>query len=160
MMVETVEMAGIVTALVMAAGALGWCMSISRIPQTAAPAIVASVQNPLLFLLVCNVLLLIVGCFMETLAALLILIPILVPAAQSFGIPSTQFAIIMIFNLILGTIHPPIGVVLFITSRIAEISFETMSRAVLPWLVPLLVVLVALTLFPPLTTWLPKLVMG
>jgi TRAP-type C4-dicarboxylate transport system permease large subunit len=71
-----------------------------------------------------------------------------------------QFGIIMIFNLILGTIHPPIGVVLFITSRIAEISFETMSRAVLPWLVPLLVVLGMITLWPPLTTWLPDMVMS
>ena len=144
----------------MAAGALGWCMSISRIPQTVAPALVAAIHSPLLFLLVCNLLLLVVGCFMETLAALLILIPILVPAAHSFGIAPVQFGIIMIFNLILGTIHPPVGVVLFITSRIAEISFETMSRAVLPWLVPLLVVLAAITLWPPLTTWLPAFVLG
>jgi tripartite ATP-independent transporter DctM subunit len=159
-LVETVETAGIVTVLVMAAGALGWCMSISRIPQTVAPAMVASIHEPLLFLLVCNILLLVIGCFMETLAALLILIPILVPVATSFGISPVQFGIIMILNLILGTIHPPVGVVLFITSRIAEISFETMSRAVLPWLVPLLVVLAAVTLWPPLTTWLPRLVLG
>ena len=159
-LLDTVETAGIVTVLVMAAGALGWCMSISRIPQTVAPAMVATIHSKLLFLLVCNVLLLVVGCFMETLAALLILIPILVPAARSFGIPDVQFGIIMILNLILGTIHPPVGVVLFITSRIAEISFETMSRAVLPWLVPLLVVLAAIVLWPPLTTWLPKVVMG
>ena len=66
----------------------------------------------------------------------------------------------MIFNLILGTIHPPVGAVLFITSRIAEISFETMSRAVLPWLVPLLIVLAAITFWPPLTTWLPGFLMG
>jgi tripartite ATP-independent transporter DctM subunit len=158
--VDTVETVGVVTVLVMAAGALGWCMSLSRIPQTVAPAMVASIAHPLLFLLVCNALLLVVGCFMETLAALLILIPILGPAANSFGIPPVQFGIIMIFNLILGTIHPPIGVVLFITSRIAEISFETMSRAVLPWLVPLLVVLGMITLWPPLTTWLPDMVMS
>ena len=158
--IETVETVGIVAVLVMAAGALGWCMSLSRIPQTVAPAMVASIASPLLFLLVCNALLLVVGFFMETLAALLILIPILVPATHSFGIPAEQFGIMMIFNLILGTIHPPIGVVLFITSRIAEISFETMSRAVLPWLVPLLTVLAMITLWPPLTTWLPNLVMS
>ena len=154
------ETTGVVTVLVMAAGAMGWCMSLSRIPQTVAPALVASIASPLLFLLVCNVMLLVVGCFMETLAALLILIPILVPAANSFHIPPVQFGIIMIFNLILGTIHPPIGVVLFITSRIAGISFETMSRAVLPWLVPLLIVLGMITVWPPLTTWLPDLVMS
>jgi tripartite ATP-independent transporter DctM subunit len=158
-LIETAETTGIVVVLVMAAGALGWCMSISRVPQTLAPAIVHTIQSPLVFLLVCNLILLVVGCFMEALAALLILIPILVPAASSFGIDPVQFGLIMIFNLILGTIHPPIGVVLFVTARIANISYETMSRAIMPWLVPLLAVLVAITLWPPLTTWLPHLLM-
>ena len=75
----------------MAAGALGWCMSISRMPQTLAPAIVATIHEPLVFLLACNLILLVVGCFMEALAAMLILIPILVPAAISFGIDPVQF---------------------------------------------------------------------
>jgi TRAP-type C4-dicarboxylate transport system permease large subunit len=66
----------------------------------------------------------------------------------------------MIFNLILGTIHPPIGVVLFVMARIAEVTFEQISRAILPWLVPLLIVLVAITVWPPLTLWLPALVMN
>jgi TRAP-type C4-dicarboxylate transport system permease large subunit len=66
----------------------------------------------------------------------------------------------MIFNLILGTIHPPIGVVLFVMSRIADISFEQISRAILPWLVPLLIVLVAITVWPALTLALPGLVMN
>jgi tripartite ATP-independent transporter DctM subunit len=158
-LIETAETTGLVVVLVMAAGALGWCMSISRVPQTIAPAIVNTIQSPLVFLLVCNLILLVVGCFMEALAALLILIPILVPAAHSFGIDPVQFGLIMIFNLILGTIHPPIGVVLFVTARIANISYEAMSRAILPWLVPLLIVLAAITLWPPLTTWLPHVLM-
>ena len=66
----------------------------------------------------------------------------------------------MIFNLILGTIHPPIGVVLFVMSRIADVSFEQISRAILPWLVPLLIVLVAITVWPPLTLWLPSVAMS
>ena len=67
---------------------------------------------------------------------------------------------ILIFNLVLGTIHPPIGVVLFVTSKIAEISYEAMSRAILPWLVPLLIVLLAITLWSPLTLFMPELVFG
>jgi tripartite ATP-independent transporter DctM subunit len=159
-LVESAETTGLVMALVMVAGALGWCMSISRVPQTVSPALIATIQSPLLFLLVCNLILLAVGCFMEVTAAILLLVPILVPAAHSFGIDPVQFGLIMVFNLILGTIHPPIGVVLFVTSRIAGISFEAMSRAILPWLVPLLVVLAMVTIWPPLTTWLPNLVMG
>ena len=159
-LVNAAETTGIVMVLVMAAGALGWCMSISRIPQDLAPRIVAAINQPLVFLFASNLILLLVGCFMETLAALLILIPILVPAAIGFGIDPVQFGLIMIFNLILGTIHPPIGVVLFVMSRIAEVSFERLSRAILPWLVPLLLVLVAITVWPPLTLWLPQAVMG
>jgi tripartite ATP-independent transporter DctM subunit len=159
-LMETVETTGLVMVLVMAAGALGWCMSVSRLPQTVAPWIVSTIENPLVFLLVVNLLLLLVGCFMEALAALLILIPILVPAAISYGIDPVQFGVIMILNLILGTIHPPIGVVLFVVTRIANVSFETMSRAILPWLVPLIVVLIAITIWPPLTLWLPTYVMG
>ena len=157
--IDSAETTGLVTVLVMVAGALGWCMSISRLPQTLTPLLVGGIGHPLLFLLAVNVILLIVGCFMEVLAAILLLIPILVPAAMSFGIDPTQFGLIMIFNLILGTIHPPVGVVLFVTSRIAGISYEAMSRAILPWLIPLLAVLALITLFPPLTTFLPNLAM-
>ena len=158
--VDTVETTGIVLALLMTAAALGWCLSISRIPQTIGPQIVELIGNPLAFLLAVNVLLLVVGCFMEALAAMLILIPILAPAAASLGIDPIQFGLIFVLNLMIGTITPPVGVVLFITSRIAGISFEAMSRAILPWIVPLVAVLLAITLWPPLTTWLPSVVMG
>ena len=159
LIIDSAETTGLVMVLVMVAGALGWCMSVSRLPQTLTPLLVEGIGSPLMFLFVVNLILLLVGCFMEVLAAILLLIPILVPAAVSFGIDPIQFGIIMIFNLILGTIHPPIGVVLFVTSRIAGISFEAISRAILPWLIPLLCVLLLITIWPPFTTWLPDLVM-
>ena len=154
---ETAETTGLVLVLVMAAGALGWCISISRLPQTLTPMILETIKDPLVFLLMANLLMLLIGCFMEALAAMLILIPILVPAAISFGINPVQFGVVMVLNLILGTIHPPIGVVLFVVTRIADVSFETMSRAILPWLIPLVAVLLAITIWPPLTLWLPSL---
>jgi tripartite ATP-independent transporter DctM subunit len=157
---DTVETTGVVLALLMTAAALGWCLSISRIPQTLGPQIVAAVGDPLMFLLAVNILLLVVGCFMEALAAMLILIPILAPAALALGVDPVQFGLIFVLNLMIGTITPPVGVVLFITSRIAGISFEAMSKAIIPWLIPLLAVLVAITVWPPLTTWLPYTVMG
>ena len=159
-LVETAETIGLVLVLVMAAGALGWCMSISRLPQALTPLIVSTIKSPIAFLLMANGLMLVVGCFMEALAAMLILIPILVPAAIQYGIDPVQFGVIMVLNLILGTIHPPIGVVLFVVTRIANVSFETMSRAILPWLIPLLVVLLAISLWPPLTLWLPQMMSG
>jgi len=159
-LVETAETSGVVLVLVMAAGALGWCISISRLPQTLTPMIVETIGSPIAFLLMANLLMLLVGCFMEALAAMLILIPILVPAAITYGIDPIQFGVIMVLNLILGTIHPPIGVVLFVVTRIADVSFERMSRAILPWIVPLLVVLLAISLWPPLTMWLPHALTG
>jgi tripartite ATP-independent transporter DctM subunit len=157
---DTAETTGVVLALVMAAGAIGWCLSISRIPQTVGPWMVGAIGSPLLFLLVVNLALLVVGCFMEALAAMLILVPILAPAALQLGIDPIQFGLVFVLNLMIGTITPPVGVVLFITAKVAGISFDAMSRAILPWLVPLLAVLAAITLFPPLTTWLPKVVLG
>ena len=155
-LIETVETTGVVMVLVMAAAAFGWCISISRLPQTLTPMILATISSPLVFLLLVNILLLVVGCFMEALAAMLILIPILAPAAASYGIDPVQFGVIVVLNLIIGTVTPPVGVVLFVVTRIAEVSFEIMARAILPWLVPLMVVLIAVTVWPPLTTWLPQ----
>ena len=71
-----------------------------------------------------------------------------------------QFGVIVVLNFIIGTVTPPVGVVLFVVTRIAEIRFEVMARAILPWLVPLLVVLAAITLWPPLTLWLPTAMKG
>ena len=99
-LINTAETTGIVMLLVMVAGALGWCMSISRIPQTVAPALVATIHSPLVFLLASNVILLVVGCFMETLAALLILVRSWCRCHRLWRRP--VFGLIMIFNLILG----------------------------------------------------------
>jgi TRAP-type C4-dicarboxylate transport system permease large subunit len=79
---------------------------------------------------------------------------------MSYGIDPVQFGVIVVLNLIIGTITPPMGIVLFVVTRIADISFETMARAILPWLVPLLVVLLAVSFWPPLTLWLPNLMKG
>ena len=157
---ETAETTGVVMALVMAAGALGFCLSLSRLPQAVGPWLAAVSGDPLTYLLVVNILLLVVGCFMEALAAMLILIPILVPPAMQLGIDPVHFGLVFVLNLMIGTITPPVGVVLFITAKVAAISFDAMSRAILPWLVPLLAVLAAITLWPALTTWLPALLLG
>jgi len=157
---DTVETTGVVMTLVMVAKLLGWCLAISRIPQIAGQALTAWSANPLVYLLIVNVLLLVVGCFMEGIAAMLILIPILVPVAMKLGIDPVHFGVVFVLNLMIGTVTPPVGVVLYVVSNIARISFERMSRAIVPFLIPLLVVLAAITLWPPLTTWLPGLLIG
>jgi TRAP-type C4-dicarboxylate transport system permease large subunit len=102
--------------------------------------------------------LLIIGCFMEMLAA--ILIPILASAAASYGMDPVQFGVVAVLNLIIGTITPPMDVVLFAVARIAEIRFEVIARAIASWLVPLLVVLAAIMVFPPLSLRTPTAMRG
>jgi tripartite ATP-independent transporter DctM subunit len=160
LILDTVETTGVVMTLVMVAKLLGWCLAISRIPQIAGQALTAWSANPLVYLLIVNMLLLVVGCFMEGIAAMLILIPILVPVAMKLGIDPIHFGLVFVLNLMIGTVTPPVGVVLYVVSNIARISFERMSRAIVPFLIPLLVVLAAITLWPPLTTWLPSVLIG
>jgi tripartite ATP-independent transporter DctM subunit len=154
---ETVETTGVVLALVMAASLMAYCLSLSQVPQVAGAFLASITTNPLVYLMIVNVVLLVVGCFMEGIAAMLILIPILVPPAMKLGIDPIQFGLVFVLNLMIGTITPPVGVVLFVTARVAGISFERVTRATMPFLIPLLAVLAAITLWPPLTTWLPSL---
>ena len=158
--VDTVETTGVVTALVMTASLLGYCISVSRLPQEFGAVLTALTTNPLVYLLIVNVLLLVVGCFMEALAAMLVLIPILVPPAIALGIDPLQFGLVFVLNLMIGTITPPVGVVLYVTAKVADVPFENLVKAVLPYLVPLFAVLAMITLWPPLTTWLPRLLLG
>ncbi|MEO8486559.1 MAG: TRAP transporter large permease [Betaproteobacteria bacterium] len=158
--VDTVETSGVVMALVMTASLLGYCISVSRLPQEFGGTLTHLTTNPIVYLLIVNVLLLVVGCFMEALAAMLVLIPILVPPAIAMGIDPVQFGLVFVLNLMLGTITPPVGVVLYVTAKVAGVPIERMSRAVAPYLIPLFAVLMLCTFWPPLTTFLPKLLLG
>jgi tripartite ATP-independent transporter DctM subunit len=157
---DTVETTGVVMALVMTASLLGYCISVSRLPQVFGATLTGLTTNPLVYLLMVNLLLLVVGCFMEALAAMLVLIPILVPPALALGIDPIQFGLVFVLNLMIGTITPPVGVVLYVTAKVADVSFERLVKAVAPYLVPLFAVLAMITLWPPLTTWLPSLLLG
>lgn len=154
--VETVETTGVLMALVMSAALLAYALSLSRLPQEFGGWLTATVSSKLAYLLLVNLILLVVGCFMEAISAMLILIPILVPPAMALGVDPVQFGIIVVLNLMIGTITPPVGIVLFVTARVAELPFERVCRATLPFLWPLLAVLLAITFVPSLTTWLPN----
>ena len=160
LILDSVETTGVVMALVMTASLLGYCISVSRLPQEFGATLAALTRNPFVYLAIVNVLLLVVGCFMEALAAMLVLIPILVPPALALGIDPVQFGLVFVLNLMIGTVTPPVGIVLYVTAKVAGVSFEAMVTATLPFLVPLFAVLVLITLWPPVTTWLPQLLLG
>ena len=109
-----------------------------------------------MFLLLANLLILFVGCFLDTIAAITILVPILLPIVLKLGIDPIHFGLIMTLNLMIGLLHPPLGMVLFVLARVAKLSVERTTMAILPWLVPLLLALIAITYIPELTLWLPK----
>ena len=96
-----------------------------------------------MFLLLANLLMLFVGCFIDTIAAITILVPILLPIVLKLGIDPVHFGLIMTLNLMIGLLHPPLGMVLFVLSRVAKLSVERTTMAILPWLVPLLLALLA-----------------
>jgi len=156
----TMETNGVVLALVMTAVLFGWNLSVADVPQTLGRALLYVSSNPIVVLLIINLFLLAVGCFMEAIAAMMILIPILLPVAIKLQIDPVQFGLIIVLNLMIGTITPPVGIVLFVTANVAKISFERVTKATIPFLIPLLIVLLLVTLVPGITTWLPTLIMG
>jgi tripartite ATP-independent transporter DctM subunit len=157
---ETVETNAVVLMLVMTASLLGWVLARAQVPQQLGALILELSQDPLVILLLINALLLVVGCFMEALAALIILIPVFLPVVQAVGIDPVHFGVVMVLNLMIGTLTPPIGIVLFVVARVAGISFERVTRATAPFLVPLVAVLLLITVFPELVLALPRLVLG
>lgn len=141
-----------------AAGLLfAWVLAAEKVPTIAADYILGLTSDPLMFLLFVNLLLLVVGAFMDTIAALIILVPVLYPISQQLGINPVHFGVVICFNLTQGLLTPPLGVVLYICSAIAKVRFDQTVVAVLPFLAANLLILLAITMFPALVLTLPAL---
>lgn len=159
-LVESAITTASIMLLVGFANIFAYIMSKEQIPQMIAEWMLGLTRNPYLILLLINILLLFVGTFMETIAALLILFPVLLQVTTAVGINPIHFGIIMVLNLVLGLTTPPVGVCLFVTSSIGKISLSKASKGVMPFLLVNLLVLALVTYFPPLTLGLVKLVFG
>jgi len=162
--VKVIVESAIATASIMVlvgfANIFAYIMSKEQIPQLVATAMLNLTRNPYLLLLLINLLLLFVGCFMETIAALLILFPILLQVAVSVGINPIHFGIIAVLNLVLGLTTPPVGVCLFVTSSIGKISLAKATKGVMPFFLVNLLVLFIVTYVPWVTLGLVRLVFG
>jgi len=141
------------------ANLFGWILITERLPQTISAQILDLTTNKYLVLLMINILLIFVGTFMETIAALLILFPILLKVAIAVDVDPVHFAVIAVLNLIIGLTTPPVGVCLFVASSIGKISISAVSKAGLPFLAISLIVLTLVTLFPQISLFLPGLFM-
>ncbi|MCB5175138.1 TRAP transporter large permease [Microvirga lenta] len=153
---DTIETTAVVLFIVAGASIFGWVLTTTRTTDALGEWIITYAANPVTFLILINIFLLIVGCFMETIAAITILTPVLLPVAVQLGIDPVHFGIIMVLNLMIGLLTPPVGMVLYVLKRVANISLEECMRACAPWLVPLLLVLVLITFVPETVLWLPR----
>lgn len=136
---------------------LGYVLALEQIPTKVSVALLQLSSSPWVLLLLINLFLLFVGCFIDAAAAILILAPILVPIVDQVGISPVHFGVIMVLNLMIGLLTPPVGGLLYIVSEVAQMRFEVLVKAVLPFLPPLLVSLALVTYIPWLTLWLPSL---
>ncbi|MGC1175173.1 TRAP transporter large permease [Polaromonas sp.] len=153
---DTVETTATVMFIVAAASIFGWMLTATGVTAAISQWVLSFTQEAWVFLLLANLLMLFVGCFLEPTAAITILVPILMPIVQQLGIDPVHFGLVMVLNLMIGLLHPPMGMVLFVLARVAKLSVERTTIAILPWLVPLLGSLVVITYFPKLVLWLPK----
>jgi TRAP-type C4-dicarboxylate transport system permease large subunit len=153
---DTVETTASVLFIVTAASIFAWLLTVSQAAAALSNLIFAITDNKWVFLVLVNLLMLFVGCFLDTIAAITILVPILLPVVVKFGIDLVHFGLIMTLNLMIGLLHPPLGMVLFVLSRVAKLSVERTTMAILPWMVPLFAALIAITFVPAITLWLPQ----
>jgi tripartite ATP-independent transporter DctM subunit len=152
----TALQSGVILLLVGAAVTLGWLVTVSGLATSIAGSILAVTDNPLLLLFLVNLLLLVVGMFLDAGPAILILGPVLSPVFTSLGVDPVHFAIIMCVNLTIGLATPPMGLVLFVTASVARVRLEDIVRAILPFLAVEILVLFLITFFPSLVLTLPR----
>lgn len=148
---------GIILFLISASSAMSFVMAYSGIPAAISSAIMAVSSNKYVVLLLMNVILLIVGMFMDITPAILIFTPIFLPIAQSLGMTDIQFGVMLIFNMCLGNITPPVGSVLFVGCGISKISIEQVTKTLLPYFGVLILILLAVTYIPALSLGIPSL---
>lgn len=153
---DTVETTSTVLFIVAAASIFGWMLTATGVTAEIAAWVLGFTKEAWVFLLLANLLMLFVGCFLEPTAAITILVPILLPIATQLGVDPVHFGLVMVLNLMIGLLHPPMGMVLFVLARVAGLSFERTTMAILPWLLPLLLSLGLITYLPSLVLWLPK----
>lgn len=157
---ETIETTASIMLIVGAASVFAWILTANQVATHFAEFILTYTDSKAVVLLLILAVVLIVGLFMETIAAISILVPVLLPVAAQFEISLVHLGIIVILNLMLGLLTPPVGMVLFVLSRVSKVPFERCMRATLPFLVPLLAVLLLITFVPDLVLFLPDLIYG
>lgn len=155
-LVKSVETTAIVMLLIGTSSAMSWILSYENIPQSISDGLIALSDNPITILMIINVILLVVGIFMDMTPAVLIFTPIFLPVVTELGMSPLHFGIMMVLNLCIGLCTPPVGSVLFVGCGIAKTTIAQMVRPLLPMYVAMFVVLMLVTYIPAISEWLPR----
>ncbi|MDU4934466.1 MAG: TRAP transporter large permease [Peptostreptococcaceae bacterium] len=158
-LLESINMTAMIVFLIGVSSIMSWVLAFTNVPTYITNLILGVSNNPIVILLIMNILLLIVGTFMDLTPAILIFTPIFLPIAQNLGMDTIQFGIMLVFNLCIGTITPPVGNTLFVGCRVAKTKIEGVIKNILPFYISIFVVLMLVTFIPQISLFLPK-VMG
>jgi tripartite ATP-independent transporter DctM subunit len=152
---DTVETTAAIMLIVASSMIFAWILTANQVALHFSDIMLSITENRIALLLIITIIVLVIGCFMETIAAITILTPVLLPVAVGLGIDPVHFGIILILNLMIGLLTPPVGMVLYVLSKVANVPFERCVTATAPFLIPLVVVLLLLTFVPAFSMWLP-----
>ena len=155
---DTIETTAIILLIVAGASIFAWILTSNRVTEEFARLLLGFTDSKVMILLIITLLVLIVGCFLETIAAITILVPVLLPVVTSVGVDPVHFGVVMVLNLMIGLLTPPVGMVLYVLARVAKVPFESCVVATAPFLIPLVAVLLLITFVPAVTMWLPTLI--
>ena len=157
---DSIKTSGTIVLMILGVTLFQFVISREQMPQAIATFFVSNVNSKLMLLLMINIVLLLLGTCIDALPLQMILVPILLPAVMAYGVNPIQFGVVVIFNLMIGILTPPMGTALFVVSRVGNIQFKTLVKGVLPFLIPLIITLILLNVFPQITLFLPTLLTG
>jgi tripartite ATP-independent transporter DctM subunit len=156
-LIDAAKTTAVVMFLIGVSTVMGFVLSFARVPQTVSEGLFGLTTNPVLILLLIALVLLVVGCFMDATPAVLIFTPIFLPIVESFGIHPVHFGMMIVLGVCIGTITPPVGTILFVGAKVADLGIEPVVRRLIPFFVALVVVFIVVIFTPGLSLWLPGL---
>lgn len=157
---ETIHASAGILLIVAVAALFGWILSVEQVPQRMTDAMLSISRNPYVLLLLVNLLLILVGMFLDSTTAILVIAPIIAKPLVAAGVDPVHLGMVVVFNLMVGLLTPPMGLALFLVADIAKVTMKEVLREMIPYYLPLAITLLLITYVPSLTTWLPKLAMG
>jgi len=157
---ETIRSSSGILLIVAVAALFGWILSVEGVPQKLTALMLQISTNPYVLLFIVNILLLVVGMFLDSTTAILVIAPIIAKPLVAAGVDPVHLGMVVVFNLMIGLLTPPMGLALFLVAEIAKVTMKDVLKEMLPYYIPLAITLLLITYFPAITTWIPRLALG